>query len=752
MGENMIAVARPLFLSASAGVFLTAAASVASAQQPASTPGDTTFQLEEIVVTARKVSERVLDVPSAISVVSGESMLDRGITSFKDLASTVPGLQFTQSVGTGSPVIRGITDGTDNAPTVAIVVNGAPIGTSSKLASGGANTLDLDPLDIAQVEVLRGPQGTLYGANTLGGILSYTLAVPSLTESAGIAHAEASFTKDGDESYSMRGAVSTPLSEGTLGFRLSGYYDRNGGFIDNELLNRDDINDNDSSGAHAALLWQPTDALSVDLHAFHQETSIDHGDLVPFLTTDQETPRDGDFTYNEYLPFAADKRISAGIANINYEFDFATLTSVTSYQDFYLNSRINATGGALRNLLVNTIPFFGGPIFPAPGLFEIDVRGGSTKFTQELRLSSRDDGSRFKWIVGGFYADERTHGYIPAYGVTTAAEPIASVNPAIFFDLPSTLTEYSGFANLTYNITPSVELTGGIRYGEIDQTFRQLFYGTAVPAYNAFLNFFGVPSTPADTGVSRSSESETTYLGTATWHFNESSMVYARFATGYRPGGPNVQVIGLDPTFDPDSTENHEIGLKSEFLDRRGTVDIALYHTDWKDIQIGVSSGGITGFGNGGDGEIYGVEAQTSIKLTPEWTVAASFNYADGEVTRSDPGSSLVVGADLLYVPEFSGSATVDFRTPIGSGWEVYGTLIGRYTGSRFGAAAPLVELPSYTLADLHTGISNTRYAVNLYVQNLTDEDAQLAAWSGYGNFAFVQRPRTFGISLTARY
>ena len=744
-----------LMACASASAFVTAGASGASAQQLASTDQASEESgpsaVDEIVVTARKVSERVIDVPSAISVISGESMLSSGATSFQDLVGLVPGLQFTKTVGTGSPVIRGVTDGVDNAPTVAIVVDGASIGTSSKLASGGANTLDLDPFDIARVEVLKGPQGTLYGANTLGGILSYTLATPSLTEVEGVARSELASTEHGDPSYSIRGAVSTPLVDGTAGLRLSGYVDRRGGFIDNQLLDRDDANDSDIWGVHGALLVQPNDALSVNLHVFHQQTTIDQGDLVPYLATAQTTPRDEELLYNEFLPFGARKRVTASIANIGYDFDFATLTSVTSYQDFYLDSQINATAGALRGLLVNTVPLFGGPTFPAPGLLEIDVQGGSTKFTQELRFAYGGKGP-FTGILGGYYARERTHGYIPVFGVTTAAQPIASLNPAIFFDLPSTLNEQSVFANVTYQPTSSFEVTGGIRYGEIDQTFRQLFYGTAVPAYNAFLTFFGVNATPADTGITRSSETETTYLATAAWHFKRNGMVYARYATGFRPGGPNVQVIGLKPTFESDSTENYEVGLKAQFLDGRGSAEIAGYYTPWENIQIGVTSGGITGFGNGGDAEIRGVEAQASFQVMPQLTVSGAFNYAHGEITRADPGSSLTVGSSLLGLPRYSGAVNVEYRAPIRGEWQAHGSVLGRYNGSRYGSAAPLVELPDYTLLDLHAGVGDARYTIDLYVDNVTDKRAQLAAYTGYGNFAFVQRPRTYGLSLTARF
>lgn len=724
--------------------------------QAASDPSTTT--VDDIVVTANKRAERALEVPGAITAFRGEDLLNSGATSIKDIAGFTPGLQFNNQLGTGSPVIRGLSQGIDTSPTVASVVNGAPIGASSSLTLASNDTLDVDPIDVARVEILKGPQGTLYGANTLGGLVSYSLIQPNLTRTEGLLRTEASATQEGDPSYSVRGAVSTPLVEDQLGVRLSGYYDRRGGFIDNARRNLEDQNESTTWGVHAAALYVPNDRLKIGVDGFHQEYDSDAGDAVVYnLTTHQ--PRDGDLRYDEYVLPSTHKTISAGVANIDYDLGFANLTSVTSRQEIESNNIQNVSSGTLTTTLAAILPRFGGVAFPTPALLAQARETTTTKTTQELRLTSPGD-QRFSWIAGAYYAQEDNDYAAVERGATTTGGVVPTLDPALKIGILSTLKEYSGFVNGTFQFTPRLDVTGGIRVGKIEQETRQTLAGADAVAFNRLLVLTGAGAVPAISDPSRATDTVKTYLASVRYHVSDDGIIFARYATGFRPGGPNLLGPGLPPSFDPDRTTNYELGFKSLFWGGRGSIDITGYYTDWKDIVVVVSSGGLSGYTNGGDARVIGVETALSLRPTPEWTLRATAAYSDGEITNGSTAarSSLAEGDALPYNPKTSASAFAEYRRPMFGQWEGYASGSVRYASSRDATfksrtSGPTYELPSYTLADLHAGIENDQYTFDVFVKNATDERAQLAANPFYNiGEVTVARPRTFGVVATLRY
>lgn len=356
---------------------------------PSETDRTQANQLNDIIVTANKRSERAIEVPGAITAFRGDDLLAAGQTSIKDYAALTPGLQFNDGVGSGAPIIRGLSIGIDTSPTVATVVNGAPVGSSSSLNFGAQETLDLDPIDIDRVEVLKGPQGTIYGANTLGGLISYTLHAPSLTQVEAIARSEVSTTRHGEASYSARGAIGIPLVRDMLAVRGSGFYDKRGGFIDNNLRGIRNENSADSYGGHGTLLFAPTDRLKISADGFFQHVNIDAHDVVAYNFTNRQ-PRNGDLLYNEYVLPSTVKNTTAGILNADYDFGFANLTSVTSRQYIHSIDVQNATAGALSNTLA-VLPRFGGVPLPTPRAVALGRDNEVRKTTQELRLTSPGD-------------------------------------------------------------------------------------------------------------------------------------------------------------------------------------------------------------------------------------------------------------------------------------------------------------------------------------------------------------------------
>jgi outer membrane receptor protein involved in Fe transport len=720
-------------------------------------PAEAPVQLEEIIVTANKRAESILNVAGAINAFRGDDLLKNGVTSIADFAGQTPGLQFNAGYSTGAPVVRGINTGADFGQSVGITVDGAPVGPSSSFQPGGASSLDLDPIDLERVEVMKGPQGTVYGANTLAGLISYTLREPDLQKATAIVRGGLSSTENGGMSHSERAAISVPLLEDRLAVRVSGFHDRRAGFIDNELTGGDDQNDSRSYGGQVSVVFKPIDRLRIFVAAFDQKQNKYAQDQV--IYTANRAPRDGDLVYNEYLLPSTERETRFILGKIDYDLDFANLTSVTSYQQLDVDYSIPASTGPLNSIIVNVLPLFGGVSVPAPGLLTNDTLNDFKKFTQEVRLTSQSEGP-ISWLVGGYYTDERSEQRQSVNAVTTSGEPVSSINPTLLITLPTPLKEYSAFGNVTYAFSSAFDLTGGYRIGRIEQTNRTLFSGTDAAAYRQLFVASGLGAgPPPDTGSQKGSETISTYLATARYRFSDDSMIFARFATGFRPGGPNFPVPGFDPVYDSDQTYNYELGAKTKFWSGRGSIDVTGYYLEWKDFLAFASAGGLQGFENAGDARVHGVEAAVTLRPIQALSLSGTLAYSDSEITRVEPGAiAAKVGDTLPYNPEWSGSLSAEYRAPFISSWEPVVRASARYVGSRNSSPEssltfPNYELPAYSLFDLHAGLESERVDIDLFVTNLTDRRAQLAAFTQLGiNQITLQQPRTIGAAVTFKY
>jgi iron complex outermembrane receptor protein len=707
----------------------------------------------DIIVTANKRPERQLDVPSAITAFRGSDLLDSGYTSLKDYLALTPGVQVSQAGGGGTPVIRGLTTGTNLGAIVGIVIDGAPVGPSSSFNLGGANSTDLDPIDLERVEVLKGPQGTLYGANTLGGLVSYTFARPSLTEVTAVARGELSGTQHGGTNYSLRAAASAPIVTDMLGVRVSGYVDRPAGFVDNDVAGLKDFNSQRNWGINGSVRFEPTPELRINIVGFHQRVNQRGQDYVVYDANGQAL---NDLNYDQQLYNKYRKTSDVIIGTVDYDLGFAGLTSVTSYQKIRSYILLNAL------TFTPQLPFFtlfGGVAVPPGTAAAADAQGPVKKFTQELRLASSGDGP-LQYVIGGFYTHERARVTNDVSGYDTNFQVVPTLAPAIGFGVNDTYEEIAGFGNLTYKFSEALDLTGGLRIGRIRQSYNQTFGGSDAAAFNAFLAFAGLAPVPADTGTTRGSETVKTYLATARYHFSPDGMVYARFATGFRPGGPNFAVPGLPASFKADSTQNFEGGLKTKFWGGRGTVDVSAFYMRWKDILIQVSSGGLNAYTNGGRARVYGAEAALSLRPVDGLTLSGTLAYNNAKITAIDPlaAASVGVGDPLPNNPKWSGSLALDYRTPVSGEWQAVVGGTAKFVGQRHAALAsslllPDYVMPEYALFDLRAGVESEHVDISLFVRNLTDKRAQLSATTANGiNEVVIQRPRTIGVAATFKY
>ena len=368
---------------------------------------------------------------------------------------------------------------------------------------------------------------------------------------------------------------------------------------------------------------------------------------------------------------------------------------------------------------------------------------GLKKWTQEVRLAS-PSGGRFEWLIGGFFTDETTSNAQLVRSFDMAGNPIPGLDPLAIVGLPATYKEYAIFGNGTFKLSEQFEITGGLRWARNKQTFRQISSGAIVPQAD-------------DPG--KSAESVFTYSISPQFHINDDAMLYARLATGYRPGGPNVIVPNVPPTVDADRMKNYEIGLKADFADRMVSVDVAIFLMDWTDIQVVRSFGGVSGGANGGKARSKGIEGSFALRPTPGLTISATGSYTDATLSEDVPDISGVDGDRLPAVPKFSGALRADYEFELGGGNKgSFGAGI-RHASNRLSLVEsdPLVATAKpYTSVDLNASITfNDHWTLRAYARNLLDNQGEMARSTfanGLNQPSFLGisplQPRTVGVAL----
>ncbi|WP_447752705.1 TonB-dependent receptor [Sphingopyxis fribergensis] len=709
---------------------------------------------EEIVVTAQKRTQTLIDVAQSVSVVSGATLEQQGATSFSDYLKNVPSLQLVQGTpGQGRLVLRGINTG-GVASTVAVYVDETPFGSSTALANGAELAGDFDTFDIARIEVLRGPQGTLYGASSLGGLLKFVTHEPSTTGFQGKVLGGVEFTDGGDASYRGAGMVNIPLGE-TLAFRASGSYRKQGGFIDSVGTAgsnvRSNTNDFESYGGRASLLWKPDTNLSVRLSALFQNLYVDGSS---FVEADPATlkPLYGGLTQSEYLPQFSNIKYRLYNGTIEYDLGPATLTSATSYAQQLQSFRADYTA--------NLSAALGGPYV------YFDQLTQNRKWTQELRLAS-NGGDFIEWLVGGYYTREKARinqnlkTAVP--GTPGTLTPIDLPFDYAVYDLASRYEEVTGFANATLHLAPWFDIDLGGRYSHNSQRADQVTDGVLLGASTI-------------DGI-RSSDNVFTWSIAPKVKFGKQASLYARVAKGYRPGGPNVipagAPAGTPTTFEPDTVTSYEIGFKGDTADRTASIEVALYHIDWNNVQLAAVVNGFGVNANGDGAEVDGAEITATLRPAAGLVASASFAINDAKLSGdTDP---LVVGAvkgdPLPFTPKYAVSVNADYQWDLGGDVtaSVGGSIrslsrqSGNFDPAYLATYGHFPRVKAYEVIDLRAGIAFGRYAINAYVNNLggsrgiTATQALLGVAGQPRNVGGaigtgVLRPRTFGVNLTAGF
>ena len=728
--------------------FSAAAHAQPSGPMPASSdnehPSTQSPSLTEVVVTAEKREERLQDVPVPVAAVSAEQLTESNQVLLQNYFGSVPGLTVSPNAQSQELLsIRGVTTGVAN-PTVGVTIDGVPFGSSTN-NGGGASVPDIDPSDLARIEVLRGPQGTLYGASSMGGLLNFVTVNPSTSGLSGQIQGGAQSIYNGASTgYSFRGSVNVPVSD-TLAVRLSGFTREDPGYIDNPVLGIDGINQDHGHGGLLTALWLPLDGVSLKLSSLYQQIKsegINDVDIESGLSGLQQDYPLGVGAY--------DRRAQAHSFTLVAKMGSVELTSVTGYNinefsdSFDFSYAFGTTAQSMWG--VSGVPEYN--------------RNKTRKFSQEFRLTG-GLGERLDWLLGAYY----THESSDYTQILDAENPLTGAIAAeniYFISFPTTFSEYAGFADLTVHVTDQFDIQIGGRESHTEESYSQAL---SEPLFDA-----------PDLVVSPKSDASGnsfTYLFTPRLKLSPDLMLYARLASGYRAGGPNTSSApGIPTQYNPDRTENYELGLKADFLDHVLSFDGSVYYIRWADLQISLISptADLSYIANGGRAKSEGIELSAQVRPVRGLSISGWIALNNAKLTEDFPPASIASGGayglsgdTLPYASRFTGNLSVQDEFPLN---EVVTGVVGGsvgYVSDRLGAFQPLSlegaitprqYYPSYAKTDVRAGLKYKSWSTILFVNNVANKRAVMIAGVDYiPPFAYQYiQPRTIGLNVTRSF
>ncbi|MBA3810537.1 MAG: TonB-dependent receptor [Caulobacteraceae bacterium] len=798
----------PLAWGAAATGQTAPAAPSSSAPNPTS-PGAT--EVGEIIVTATRQSQNLSKVALSVSAFTAAKMDVQGIKSFADIAKFTPGVTFDEDSHDIS--IRGI-NSTAGSGTTGIYIDDTPI-QARALGLNANNTLPA-VFDLERVEVLRGPQGTLFGAGSEGGTVRYITPQPSLTRYSGYAHSELAFTQDGAPSAEFGVAGGGPIVEDKLGFRASAWIRRDGGWIDRVDYRTGDVTDADANRVdtyvlRAALAWRPTPNLTITPGIDYQKRDQHNYDNYWVAISDP-----GSGVYRNATPdrMADPDRFYLPTLKVEYELGKVRLISNTSYYNRL--ERVNGYSGTIYNLsyfqqFLAPKPFnsqYGRPTDPRgracgpcellyplltptglnlPGLPDYTssalITNRQANFTQEVRVQSADPNARLTWVAGIFYGrntqrsiEEIRDPQLPqltqllwgetvkqAWGEDLLANGDDYINDTTGHDRQTAL-----FIDATLGITDKLKVTAGARYAWTHFDFDNLNDGPQDLLLNK-----GVPATVAG---SKDEKPFTPKLGVS-YQITGDDLVYATVAKGYRIGGATPPLPaaacgeGFPTSYNSDSVWSYEVGSKDRFFDRKLQVAASAFYIQWKNIQQAfyVPACGIQFTTNAGDAVSKGFDVQAQWQVTRGLDLEMSAGYTDAKFTTDSldaAGDVLNLEGDALDVAPWSVTLAAQYVFPA-LGHEAFARVDYEFN-SRRTAPIPnedprsaffdpgLIADPPTHIVSARAGINLGKVDVALYVNNLLNAHPQLNLQHQDQDTTLFEaqtlRPRTVGISASFRY
>jgi iron complex outermembrane receptor protein len=705
--------------------------------------------VEEIIVTATRRAQEVQDVPASVAVVDPQEFASGGVTSLVGVLKYVPGVNFNDdgAPGQGSITMRGVAN-IFSTPSVGIYLDDIPYGSVTAFAEGANFALDSLLGNIERVEVIKGPQGTLFGAASMGGSLRYITREPSLTEFAGRFSTDLSDTAQGGFNQLYKAGVDVPIIDDKLALGVSGFYQDVEGFIDQANRPEDDVNGAELTGGQATLLFKPTDAFKVKLNYLDQKFEFAGANDVPFLVATGE-PRFGRYEQNTApggQPTELEYELTSG--TFEYQADWATATLASSYQEFAQAAILDLT--AAFGPLVDAQT--GSP--PGTNTVPLNLQISTERWAHEFRLTSANN-QHLEWLVGLYYTKEESSNFQQAVGQPTGFNLVTQGFPADY-------KEKAAFGNLTYYFTPQLDATVGIRLSSNDMGV--LFSGTG---------FLAGPALPRQTV----SDDVQTYLFNARYRPNDDVSLYVRIADGYRPASANLplrdpvsgEILSV-PFVRSDSLWSYEVGAKGNLADGLLGYDVAVYLIKWEDLQVFRSFLGVNVGGNAdSDVTANGIEATLTLQPTSAFNLVGAIAYARSELDDDDPAIGGLEGEQLPGIPQWTFSLTGNYDFRLGSldafvgGGVAYQDQRNSSFDGGVGSGGVVIAPPNpnfvsddYMTVDLRTGLRFGRYQLSLYATNLLDEYGFQRATTNSANptqgTATILKPRTIGAVFSAEF
>src|SRR5580658_4112376 len=779
--------------------FAPALVRAAEAESGAAAPAEGAV-LEEITVTAEKRASTVQDTPISITAVSGADLAERGIVDFATLAGQTPGISMRQN-GPGQTEfeMRGMTSSGGNSPTVGFYLDDVPM-TSPAQAQNGKVVIDPSLYDLNRAEMLRGPQGTLYGSGSMGGTVKLVTNQPDPQAFHVSGEASVSETTDGGGfNYTVNGMLNLPLIDNQMALRLVGTDSRTSGWIDRIVLSdfplpdptgfiRGNVlaapvaadykqsNEEHLAGARATLLWRVTDNLTLTPTVFYQRVEQDGPsayDSVPG-------------TMAHYQPFDIAEpysdQFTLGALTANYQAPGFDITSVTARWT-RVSRQTQDTSESFENPYTcitiapdcGQLPFYG-PNGVGTGPVVGTETDPSSQFSEELRVASTGDGP-LRGVAGIFYSDFKSQwqlntqspnnlSYVDFSNFTTPA----AVTTVWGLNEPANIRQWAVFGEGTWAITDAFKATAGLRWFSYTSDLSMYFAGWGSPLGGA---------TPSTTDVSQSSTGVDPKFNLS-YEFSPDLMVYATAAKGFRPGGGNQPLPNFPPpnapanfgytvwpkTYNSDSLWSYEVGEKSRFLDRHLTVNASVYYEDWTQIQLEELPFGYPLFDNAGNAKIYGGELELQALIGGGFTLSASGAYTHATLDPGphytivlqgqpvgDPASTVVPD-----VPKYTANVGLDYFHALDGSLSLVGHADYTYTGQRYDLVAinqgQLWSLPGYALANLRLGIKSEDWNVSLFCTNLANNHPALENMTALNlanpdfNRVITSQPRTIGLDF----
>jgi iron complex outermembrane recepter protein len=740
-------------------------------------------ELQEIVVTAEKRDSTVQKTPISITAISGADLQAQGLSDMTSVAQQVPGVSFkTSGPGQTEFEMRGLTSTGGESPTVGFYLDDAIL-TPAAMAQNGKTVIDPSLFDLNRVEVLRGPQGTLYGAGSMGGTIKLVTNQPDPKAFAANVEVIGSGTSDGGGfNHTENVMLNIPLMQDVAALRLVGTDKYIDGWIDRKVVSpfppevngstaRGDVagapvaenfqhsNTEHLQAGRATLLIQPTDRLSITLGYMHQSLTQDGPSTIdsPPLTETHYQP------FDVAEPFS--DKFDLFTLTGKYNFDSFQLVSASAYWDRQQNQTQDISE-AMQDYIGG---FFGPPAaFPYSSTATV-TEGGSTffglgagsiteddytrQFSEELRLASTGEGP-LQWLVGGYYSSfgatshvfsfypDTNDGFNADFGTTNLADNHRKVD----------IDQYAAFGEVSYMLPDNLKASVGARYYEyhsnsVTSVSGVSANGTSNPLYGLAQNSGVTP------------KFDLAYIP------DDNTTVYGTVSKGFRPGGPNSPIpvppcASAAPTqFGPDSVWSYELGEKLRFLNSRVSINGDIYYEDWTNVQQEVApSCGFKFTANAGKATVYGAELEVAVVLVPGLVLSQNAGYTHATNSTTLPAAGVVAGQRLLDVPEVTANTALSYKQPLANDLNFVSRLTNSYVSSIQDITFTRNSLPAYDLVNFRLGVETGRWSAMLFADNLTNKMALLGDTGALSaNISILNRvatnqPRTIGVDLNVKF